>query len=328
MFLKRLKYPSIQEEELFVGGTITVFSRQYKLTEYGDDFTKKAFDQQYHLEKTFAMIKPDQYVNMGKILQVIEQSNFRISNLRMLRLSPEETHQFYSQSRGVQPSQDMVQFISSDMVLGMELVRESAISVMQQVAGPSPSAARSQQPNSIRGTFGKDALRDAVHCSDSGESYKREQAFFFAPARKTTAMLNNCTCCVIKPHAIQQKMVGRIVDAILTEGYEISAMEMFYIDKPTAEEFFELYKGVFPEYSMLIEHVSSGGPIIVMEIRQEEAVNSFRRFCGPHDPEVARQMNPGSLRAQYGLDRVRNAVHCTDLPDDGVLECEYFFSIL
>jgi hypothetical protein len=29
------------------------------LTEYGDEFTKKAFDQQYHLEKTFAMIKPE-----------------------------------------------------------------------------------------------------------------------------------------------------------------------------------------------------------------------------------------------------------------------------
>ena len=54
---------------------------------------------------------------------------------------------------------------------------------------------------------------------------------------------------------------------ILLEGFEISAMEMFYIDKPTAEEFFELYKGVFPEYSMMIDHISTGGPIIVMEIR-------------------------------------------------------------
>jgi len=74
----------------------------------------------------------------------------------------------------VQLGQDLVQFISSDMVVGMELVRENAISIMQQVAGPNPSAARSQQPNSIRGTFGKDALRDAIHCSDSAESYKRE----------------------------------------------------------------------------------------------------------------------------------------------------------
>lgn len=123
-------------------------------------------------------------------------------------------------------------------------------------------------------------------------------------------------------------MVGKIIDTILNEGFEISAMEMFYIDKPTAEEFFEVYKGVFPEYSMLIEHISTGGPIIVMEIRQDDAVNSFRKFCGPHDPELARQINPGSLRAQFGTDRVRNALHCTDLVEDGVLECEYFFSIL
>ena len=47
----------------------------------------------------------------------------------------------------------------------------------------------------------------------------------------------------------------------------------------------------------MIEHVSTGGPIIVMEVRSEDVVNSFRRFCGPHDPEMARQTNPGSLRA-------------------------------
>lgn len=44
-------------------------------------------------------------------------------------------------------------------------------------------------------------------------------------------------------------------------------MEMFYLDKATAEEFFELYKGMFHEYSHMIDHVSSGGPIIVLEIR-------------------------------------------------------------
>lgn len=43
--------------------------------------------------------------------------------------------------------------------------------------------------------------------------------------------------------------MGKILDAILGEGFEISAMEMFYLDKQTAEEFFEIYKGVMPEYS-------------------------------------------------------------------------------
>ena len=72
MFLKRTRYPAISEEDLFLGATVTVFSRQYKLVEYADEFTRKAFDQTHHLEKTFAMIKPDAYTHIGKIIQVIE----------------------------------------------------------------------------------------------------------------------------------------------------------------------------------------------------------------------------------------------------------------
>jgi len=45
------------------------------------------------------------------------------------------------------------------------------------------------------------------------------------------------------------------------------------------------------------------------------------------DPEIAKNLRPKTIRAKYGMDRVANAIHCTDLPEDGTLECEYFFSI-
>eukprot|EP00347_Sterkiella_histriomuscorum_P013690 403363739 len=329
LFLKRTRYPQVSEEDLYVGSTITVFSRQYKIVDYADDFTRKAFDQDHHVEKTFAMIKPDSYTNIGKIIQIIEQGGFKISNLRMLKLSQSDTLELYADKKNNPFIQDLVNFISSDMVVGLELVRESAISVLQQIMGPSNSLmAKNQSPNSIRGTFGKDSLRNAIHGSDSSEAYKRESSYFFNNQRKSTALLNNCTCCLIKPHAIQNRQVGKILDAILGEGFEISALEMFYLDKSTAEEFFEIYKGIMPEYSQMIDHVSSGGPVIALEIRQDNAVDLFRRFCGPHDPDQARDLNPKSLRAKHGLDKIRNGVHCTDLAEDGVLECEYFFSIL
>lgn len=38
------------------------------------------------------------------------------------------------------------------------------------------------------------------------------------------------------------------------------------------------------------------------------------------DPEVARLIKPNTIRAKFGIDRTRNAVHCTDLPEDGILE--------
>lgn len=47
---------------------------------------------------------------------------------------------------------------------------------------------------------------------------------------------------MIKPHAIQEKNVGKIIDMILSAGFEISALELFNLDKPTATEFLEVYR--------------------------------------------------------------------------------------
>jgi nucleoside-diphosphate kinase len=99
-------------------------------------------------------------------------------------------------------------------------------------------------------------------------------------------------------------------------------MEMFYLDRPSAEEFYDVYKGVLPEYVPLIEHLVSG-PSIVLEVRQESVVNALRNLVGPHDPEIAKHLRANTIRAKYGLDRVRNAAHCTDMPEDGVIEVRY-----
>jgi nucleoside-diphosphate kinase len=45
------------------------------------------------------------------------------------------------------------------------------------------------------------------------------------------------------------------------------------------------------------------------------------------DPEIAKNLRPNSLRAKFGIDRAKNAIHCTDLAEDGIIECEYFFKI-
>lgn len=70
------------------------------------------------------------------------------------------------------------------------------------------------------------------------------------------------------------------------------------------------------------------GTLLALELRSDNAVQALRQLAGPPDPEIARQLRPNTLRARFGVDKARNAVHCTDLPEDGVLECEYFFQVL
>lgn len=77
----------------------------------------------------------------------------------------------------------------------------------------------------------------------------------------------------------------------------------------------------------------SGGPRAPQELLEQQGdlnptVTSCRLLAGPHDPEVAKKLSPKSLRAKYGVDKICNAIHVTDLPEDGVLEVDYFFRIL
>lgn len=70
------------------------------------------------------------------------------------------------------------------------------------------------------------------------------------------------------------------------------------------------------------------GPCVALEVQQKDPAKTFREFCGPADPEIARHLRPGTLRAVFGKTKIQNAVHCTDLPEDGLLEVQYFFKIL
>jgi nucleoside-diphosphate kinase len=109
------------------------------------------------------------------------------------------------------------------------------------------------------------------------------------------------------------------------------------------EEFFEAYRGVINDYTAMIENCAAG-PVLAVTLSTKgsgnrrnmnefnddemEIVNSFREFCGPNHPELARILRPNSVRALFGETLLNNAVHCTDLPDDGEMESRYFFNTL
>ena len=101
---------------------------------------------------------------------------------------------------------------------------------------------------------------------------------------------------------------------------------MIWLNPSVSQEFDRAYK-LFPESKRTIDQLLSG-PCVALEIRHRNAVEQFKRLCGPYDPQIARKIEPNTLRARYGEDRVYNVVYCTDLPEDGSLEVSFTFENL
>uniref|UniRef100_A0A8C5N3G3 Nucleoside diphosphate kinase B n=1 Tax=Gouania willdenowi TaxID=441366 RepID=A0A8C5N3G3_GOUWI len=305
MFLRRTKYSDIHQEDLFVGSRINVFSRQLNLIEYGDQYTANNLSSKK--ERTLALIKPDMITKIGDVLELIYSSNLMVTKAKMTKLT-----------------RNLVQFVSSGPVVAMELMGAEALSIWRRLLGPADSAVeQGEVPQSIRAQCGTDGIKNVCHGSDSLAAAARELEFFFpstiGQSVPNTATFIDCTCCIIKPHAVSEGITGNILNSISAAGFEISALQMFSMERANAEEFYEVYKGIVSEYPNMVTELCSG-PCLVLEITGANVTKTFREFCGPADPEVAQHLRPNTLRALYGKDKVKNAVHCTDLPEDGVLE--------
>ena len=306
IFLKRIVNPEIKSSTLYLGSEISIYSRQYKIIAYADEFTKKALEEMR--ASTFAMILPPAYMSIGKIIDIVQSNGFAISKLKMNKLSTKEVLNYLKihNTNDISP-----ELLGSDFVVGMELVKANAVAELKKILNEIINKSIKEGP--------------AMICSEDENMALQEIKYYFS--LKHQPQLSNCSLLVIKPHIIEEGKAGKSIDIILNEGFEISSMTMIYLDKETAENFFDVYKDFLPEYSAIVNHLISG-PIIALELRQDDVVQKVRALVGPHDPVIAKALRPHTFRALFGIDRVRNVCHCTDLPEDGVLECQYFFELV
>merc|ERR1712023_602974 len=75
-FLKKCEYPSIGLKDIYIGATISIYSRQLKVVDYSDDYTRTKLSPKQ--EKTLAIVKPDSYAHLGKIMDAIVASGLTV----------------------------------------------------------------------------------------------------------------------------------------------------------------------------------------------------------------------------------------------------------
>ncbi len=131
------------------------------------------------------------------------------------------------------------------------------------------------------------------------------------------------TLSIIKPDAFGAGHVGEIVARFEREGLRIVGMRMLQLTRRQAEGFYAVHrdKAFFGD---LVAFMSSG-PVVVMVLEGEKAIERNREIMGATDPAKAA---PGTLRQLYASSIQNNAVHGSDGPGTAKTEIAYFFSEL
>jgi nucleoside diphosphate kinase len=88
-----------------------------------------------------AVIKPDAYMNMGKVIDAMYQAGFKLNRLKMSRFNADNCGQFYKEHAGRDFYPNLARHRCSDVSIGVELVAQNAVEKWRQVCGPTNSVA-------------------------------------------------------------------------------------------------------------------------------------------------------------------------------------------
>ena len=128
------------------------------------------------------------------------------------------------------------------------------------------------------------------------------------------------TFAIIKPDAVERRLVGRILSRVEEAGFRIRAMRLQHLTKKDAEGFYAVHRER-PFFGALTEFMSSG-PCVVMALEAPDAITKWRALMGATDPAKA---DAGTLRREFGTSIERNATHGSDAPETAAFELGYFF---
>jgi nucleoside-diphosphate kinase len=132
------------------------------------------------IQTTLVLLKPDCLANhhCGDVIKRFEKADLEIVGCKTLLLTNEMLAEHYSHILDQPFYPDVKSFMQSSPVIALALSGEDAISRVRELMGPTDS--RKAPKGTIRGDFGKDAMTNVVHASDSPENAVAELKRFFA----------------------------------------------------------------------------------------------------------------------------------------------------
>ena len=134
-------------------------------------------------------------------------------------------------------------------------------------------------------------------------------------------MATERTLSIIKPDAVSNNIIGKIISRFEDNGLYIVAGKLIQLDDEMASGFYAEHEGR-PFFNDLKKFMTSG-PVFVQVLEGEGAIQKNRELMGSTNPQEA---DPGTIRADFANSIDANAVHGSDSETIAVREINYFFN--
>ena len=128
------------------------------------------------------------------------------------------------------------------------------------------------------------------------------------------------TLVIIKPDAMERKLMGEIISVYEKRGFNITAIKITKPTKDFAGKHYQEHTGR-PFFEKLVNYITRGA-VCAMIIEGTDAVSLIRKINGATDPMEA---DAGSIRGRYALSKTENSVHSSDSAESAEREIRLWF---
>ena len=143
---------------------------------------------------------------------------------------------------------------------------------------------------------------------------------FFSPI-PPSIMAQELTLILLKPDCVAKGLNGEVIKRFESEGFRIRGCKMIQLTDELLKEHYAHIadKPFFPDVAAFMK----SKPVIAIALEGENVIAHVRDLLGPTDSQAAPK---GTIRGDFGADKMTNVVHASDSPEAAAIELKRFFN--
>jgi nucleoside-diphosphate kinase len=133
-------------------------------------------------------------------------------------------------------------------------------------------------------------------------------------------MAQETTLILLKPDCVAKGLNGEVLKRFEAEGFRVHGCKMMQLTDELLKEHYSHIadKPFFPDVATFMK----SAPVIAVALSGENIISHVRDLLGPTDSKTAPK---GTIRGDFGDDKMTNVVHASDSPEAAAVELKRFF---